>query len=51
MLRGFPVVLSAKITVVTMMTLILVYPHAKGYLDGIVITVIIVTERTRHRCF
>ena len=30
----------------TMMTLILIYPHAKGYPNGIVITVIIVTEKT-----
>lgn len=29
-----------------MMTLILIYPHAKGYPNGIVITVIIVTEKT-----
>ena len=29
-------------TVMTMMTLILIYPHAKGYPNGIVITVIIV---------
>lgn len=31
-------------TVMTMMTVILRYPHTKGYLNGIVITVIIVTE-------
>ena len=31
-----------KVTVMTMMTLILIYPHAKGYPNGIVITVIIV---------
>ena len=42
MLRGFPVALSVKVTVMTMMTLILIYPHAKGYPNGIVITVIIV---------
>ena len=46
MLRGFPVALSVKVTVMTMMTLILIYPHAKGYPNGIVITVIIVTEKT-----
>lgn len=33
-------------TVMTLMTLILIYPHAKGYPNGIVITVIIVTEKT-----
>ena len=43
MLRGFPVALSVKVTVMTMMTLILIYPHAKGYPNGIVITV---TEKT-----
>ena len=32
-------------TVMTLMTLILIYPHAKGYPNGIVITVIIVTEK------
>lgn len=31
-------------TTVTMMTVILRYPHTKGYPNGIVITVIIVTE-------
>ena len=31
-------------TVMTMMTVILKYPHTKGYPNGIVITVIIVTE-------
>ena len=46
MIRGLPVVLSVKMTAVTMMTLILIYPHAKGYANGIVITVIIVTEKT-----
>lgn len=45
MLRGFPVALSVKMTVMTLMTLILIYPHAKGYPNGIVITVIIVTEK------
>ena len=33
-------------TLMTLMTLILIYPHAKGYPNGIVITVIIVTEKT-----
>lgn len=48
-IRGFPVALSVKMTVMTLMTLmtlILIYPHAKGYPNGIVITVIIVTEKT-----
>ena len=29
-IRGFPVALSVKVTVMTMMTLILIYPHARG---------------------
>ena len=39
MIRGFPVALSVKMTVMTMMTVILIYAHAEGSPNGIVIIV------------